>query len=64
MELCPGCCYHFVPFPEETKRIDIGDYFADYSRFRTHVGWEPQIGVREGLEQTVHYYEQHRHQYW
>jgi UDP-glucose 4-epimerase len=64
VELCPPCGYRLVPFPEEKKRIDIGDYYADYSRFRSAVGWEPKIGPREGLGRMVRYYQEHRQHYW
>ena len=36
-------------FPEERKRIDIGDFVTDDRRFRELTGWAPQIGLDEGL---------------
>lgn len=48
--------YRIVPFPEEGKRIDIGDYFGSYEKLREAVGWAPKIGVREGLQRTIAYY--------
>jgi len=44
------------PFPEERKRIDIGDYFADDRRFRTLTGWAPRVGLEDGLARSVEYY--------
>jgi UDP-glucose 4-epimerase len=64
MELCPEASYKLVPFPPEKKRIDIGDYYGDYSRIREALGWEPQVGVREGLARTIEYYGQHKAHYW
>jgi UDP-glucose 4-epimerase len=64
IDLCPRCSHRLIPFPPEKKRIDIGDYYADYSRFRSLVGWEPKVGPREGLERMVRYYQQHRSHYW
>lgn len=43
-------------YPAERKRIDIGDYYADFSRFRTAVGWGPRIALREGLARTLAFY--------
>src|SRR5947209_5746026 len=63
-DLCPGMDYRLVPFPEEKRRIDIGDYWGDYRRIREAVGWEPTIGPREGLERMVQYYQEHGHHYW
>jgi len=34
---------------------------ADISRIRSEVGWQPETGLREGLLQTVRFYEGHRH---
>ncbi len=42
-------------FPEERKRIDIGDYYADFSRFSA-LGWAPRVPLREGLARTLGYY--------
>ncbi len=64
MEICPRASYRLVPWPEEKKRIDIGDYYADCSRFQATTGWKPEIGVAEGLEGMVRYYQQHREHYW
>jgi len=49
--------YGIVPFPEEGRRIDIGDYFGSFEKLRAAVGWEPRIGVAEGLRRTLEYYE-------
>jgi len=42
-------------FPQERKRIDIGDYYADFSRFSA-LGWAPRVPLREGLARTLGYY--------
>ncbi len=51
-------------FPEERRRIDIGDFYADYSLIQKTLGWEPTIGLEEGLRRTVGYYKKYREQYW
>jgi UDP-glucose 4-epimerase len=56
--------YRLVAFPPDKKRIDIGDYYADYSRIREQFGWEPKVSLREGLGRTVAYYLEHAHHYW
>lgn len=43
-------------FPTERKRIDIGDYYSDYSKIRTELGWTPKISLREGLARSLEYY--------
>ena len=55
--------YTLVPFPEDRKRIDIGDFEADASKIRAALGWQPRVGLREGLQRTVDYYRQHKERY-
>lgn len=46
-------------FPPERKVIDIGDYYADFSRIRAMLRWNPQVSLREGLGQTVRFYQEY-----
>ncbi len=64
IELCPQASYRLVPFPENKKRIDIGDYYGDYRKIKAALGWEPEVPLREGLAKTVDFYRQHRDHYW
>lgn len=45
-----------VPFPEDRKAIDIGDYAGDYSRFAAASGWSPKVDLVEGLRRTVDFF--------
>jgi UDP-glucose 4-epimerase len=54
-----GGGFRIVPFPDERKRIDIGDFYNDYSKIRRALGWEPRISLRDGLAQSVEYYRRH-----
>jgi UDP-glucose 4-epimerase len=56
--------YVLVPFPEERKAIDIGDYYSDFSLISTELGWSPQVSLKQGLLKTVEYYSKHRSAYW
>ena len=47
-----------VPFPVQAKAIDIGDYWGDYSRYRSETNWEPSVSVEEGLYRTVEWYQE------
>jgi UDP-glucose 4-epimerase len=55
--------YKLVPFPEERKKIDIGDFYSDYTKFKQTTGWTPKITLREGLERTIRYYEKYKEKY-
>jgi UDP-glucose 4-epimerase len=59
-----GAPYRLVPFPEERKPIDIGDYYADDRKLRERLGWEPRVALREGLARSLEYYREHGASYW
>jgi UDP-glucose 4-epimerase len=50
-------------FPADRKRIDIGDYYADFSRIRSVLGWEPRVALREGLARSLAFYREHLETY-
>jgi UDP-glucose 4-epimerase len=56
--------YRFIPFPPERKSIDIGDYFGDYTRIRSVLGWIPQVPLQDGLSRILTYYREHGDKYW
>ncbi|MGY8714673.1 MAG: NAD-dependent epimerase/dehydratase family protein, partial [Verrucomicrobiia bacterium] len=37
-----GASYQMIPFPENRKSIDVGDFVCDYQAFKTSFGWEPK----------------------
>ena len=43
-------------YPEERRRIDIGDYYSDDSLIRSTLGWRPIGPLEEGLGKTVEFY--------
>ena len=49
--------YRIVPFPDESKRIDIGDYYGSFEKIRKALGWEPRVNLEEGIKRTLSYYE-------
>jgi UDP-glucose 4-epimerase len=53
----------YVEWPEEKKRIDIGSFYTDSSKFRRAVGWEPRVDLRTGLERTIAFYRAHLREY-
>ena len=64
VELAGAGSWRLVPFPAERRTIDIGDYFADDAKIRSRLGWEPRVGLREGLERSLAYYRDHGADYW
>lgn len=56
--------FELIPFPDERKKIEIGNYIANYEKIKKMLGWEPKIGLEEGIRKTVEFYEKHRKEYW
>ena len=48
--------YRVREFPADRKRIDIGDYYADYFYIHHHLGWSPKTSLLESFEKTVSFY--------
>ena len=59
-----GGSYRVVPFPSDRKAIDIGDYFADFTKAREELGWAPAVALAEGLRRSIAFYREHRRFYW
>ena len=55
--------YRLAEWPPDKKAIDIGDFYADSSRIRRTLGWEPTTTLREGLTRTFAYYRAHLSHY-
>jgi UDP-glucose 4-epimerase len=48
--------YEEREFPPDRRAIDIGDYYADFSKIRAALGWEPKRSLRETIETTLRYF--------
>ena len=53
----------FVAWPDEKRRIDIGSFYSDSTRFATTTGWQAATGLREGLAGTLAFYRDHFSRY-
>ncbi len=56
IEVNGGGDFQMRPFPDDRKRIDIGDFYGDYRKIRSKLGWRPVVGLREGLTRTMDYF--------
>lgn len=56
--------YELIPFPEDRKAIDIGDYYADFRKIGKALGWEPAVTLERGLKETLEYYRSNHAHYW
>jgi UDP-glucose 4-epimerase len=53
----------YVPWPDDKKRIDIGSFYSDSSKFSRTTGWKPDVGLRDGFTRTIAYYRAHLPRY-
>jgi dTDP-glucose 4,6-dehydratase/UDP-glucose 4-epimerase len=55
--------YEIIPFPQERKAIDIGDYYSNFSLIKQELGWEPKVYLLEGLLRTYNFYNSNYKEY-
>lgn len=53
----------FVEWPDDSKRIDIGSFYTDSSKFERTAGWRPAVTLRAGLADTLDYYRERMEHY-
>ena len=58
-----GGDYIVRSYPPDRKRIDIGDYYADFSRIQSVLGWKPEVPLRQGLTKTLEFYRENLRHY-
>jgi UDP-glucose 4-epimerase len=54
----------FTEFTQERKEVEPGDYYADISRIRETVKWEPRTALEEGIGRTAEFYRKYKNEYW
>jgi UDP-glucose 4-epimerase len=52
-----------IPWPEERKKIDIGNVYSSYARIQTTLGWSPTTPLEEGLRRMIAYYTEYFEHY-
>jgi nucleoside-diphosphate-sugar epimerase len=55
--------YSVRTFPDDRKKIDIGDYYSDYSYIQQELQWEPKTELATGMKQTLAFYQEHLNHY-
>jgi UDP-glucose 4-epimerase len=48
--------YAIREFPADRRAIDIGDYYADFSKITSELGWTPKKTLRETIAFTLSYF--------
>jgi UDP-glucose 4-epimerase len=55
--------YRFVEWPDDKRRIDIGSFYSDSTKFERTTGWRPAVNLTDGLRRTLAYYREHLDRY-
>jgi UDP-glucose 4-epimerase len=58
-----GGQYQLIPFPPDRKAIDIGDYYADFTKIQNELGWQPQVSLADGLDRSLQFYRENLKHY-
>jgi UDP-glucose 4-epimerase len=56
--------YAIREFPAERRAIDIGDYYADFSKITSELGWTPKRTLRETIASTLGYFRENQSHYF
>jgi UDP-glucose 4-epimerase len=63
IEIHGGGRHALVPFPKDRKRIDIGDYYGDYTRIQNDLGWKPHVPLQDGIKEILDFYAKYKEHY-
>ncbi|HEY7474671.1 MAG TPA: NAD-dependent epimerase/dehydratase family protein [Vicinamibacterales bacterium] len=53
----------FIDWPEDKRRIDIGSFYSNSSKFAAVTGWKADVTLRDGLHRTLAFYRHHLDKY-
>jgi UDP-glucose 4-epimerase len=63
IEINGGGDLEIKDFPAERRAIDVGDYYADFTKIRRELRWQPKRPLRETIETTLSYFREQLPQY-
>ena len=55
-EKVDGSSYEHIPFPQNRKAIDVGDFICDYNTFSETFGWKPEVTFDQGIAESIDYF--------
>lgn len=56
--------YKFTDFTKERAEVEPGDYWADITKIKKAIRWQPKISLEEGISRTYEFYSRYRRHYW
>jgi UDP-glucose 4-epimerase len=54
----------YTEFTSERKALEPGDYYADITKIKKAIKWEPKISLDDGIKKTIEYYSKNKKHYW
>ena len=54
----------YTEFTSERKALEPGDYYADITKIKNAIGWEPKISLEDGIRKTIEFYKKNKSKYW
>ena len=43
-------------FPADRKKIEIGNFYADWRLIASEIGWHPRVGIEQAITKTIGFY--------
>ncbi len=53
-----------APWPKGYDHFETGDFYADITRIKDSIDWQPSISLKDGIEKTFQYYKKFKQYYW
>ena len=53
-----------IPWPDQRRRIDVGDVYSSYDAIQRLLGWAPVTRLEDGLRRMIDFYRQFGEHYW
>jgi len=54
----------YTEFTSERKALEPGDYYADITKIKNAIGWQPKTTLDDGIKKTIDYYRKNKKHYW
>jgi UDP-glucose 4-epimerase len=54
-----GTNHIIIEYPQDRRKIEIGNYHTNYNLLSTELGWNPSTNIKDGLTKTIEYYKLH-----
>ena len=60
VELCGAGKIENIDFTENQLKFDERNTCMDITKIKKQIGWEPKIGIKEGIKRTIDYYKNNK----